>query len=107
MHLWDSLGLLTSSVGACSGGTIIDYCRLNKLNAEIFDELTINYSENKFILQSIVPHDLEDYHITRLTNLLINCPITSYIKSEIEVNITKSEKTIKEVKPRKRGCCGG
>ena len=100
------IDLLLSSIGLCIGGELINYCRVNDLNVQLFESISIDYLNESFILNISCPEDFDKNHINYLTRILSNCTISKELKKEINItwnkNILKSEELIRT----KRSCCG-
>ena len=102
------LELLLASLGLCVGGNIVDYCRLNDLNVNIFEEIQVYLDYVNFIINIKKPKDFDPKHQQRMETLLNSCLIAKELAKGIKIvwgdNATPTEELIKAI-PTK--CCGG
>ena len=101
-----SLDFLCAALGLCSGGTIINYCRFNDLNPQIFESVNIAFSDNKFIIIIKRPQDFTQENMDRLTRELEHCPASTYLVFPVEVKWDLNETPITELIKEPKGCCG-
>lgn len=101
------LDFLLAALGTCSGGEIVDYCRLNDLNVEIFELISVSLIDDVFTIYIKYPKDLDSSHLSRIETKLKNCTISQYFSKSIEVNWEAGNIPIKKIINReKMGCCG-
>lgn len=101
------LDFLLASLGTCSGGEIVDYCKLNDLDVETFESITIALIDDIFTIHIKYPKFLEEKHRQRMTNRLENCTVSEYLSKDIEIKWEESNIPIEEIEKRERkGCCG-
>jgi uncharacterized OsmC-like protein len=101
------LELLLSALGLCVGGNIVEYCRHNDINVNIFEEIMVYLDYVNFIVNIKKPKDFSEEHQKRMKDLLTNCLVAKELAKELKIiwgdNETPTEELIKII-PTK--CCG-
>lgn len=106
--LLNPIDILLSSLGVCIGGKIVEYCRLNDIDTNTFQSITINYEKTIFTITLQCLKDFyEDNKNWRLVQDIKNCSIAQLLKDEISVEFTENTIPIKELKKESKPCCGG
>lgn len=101
------LDFLLAALGTCSGGEIVDYCRLNDLNAEIFESINLSLLDDVFVIYIKYPKDLDKSHLSRIEDKLKNCTVSEYLSKKIDVKWEEGTIPIDKIfKREKKGCCG-
>lgn len=108
IYFHDPLELLLSALGLCSGGLIINYCRLNNINVNIFESITIIKKDEDFLIQILHPKDFDIEHKKRIQSELENCPIAKLLKNDVFCTWSFNNIPVEElVKEQRKSCCGG
>lgn len=104
----NSIDLLLSALGLCIGGKIVEYCRFNDLNVQIFEAIACAHEKNWWEIWISKPKDLDEKHVSRLENQLKNCTVGKELINPVKVIWSDNESPIEELlKETKTKCCGG
>ena len=107
-YFYSPLELLLSALGLCVGGTIIEYCRLNDINVNIFEEVMVLLDPLNFIINIKRPKDFDKETQERLQRTIEACQIAKELSRKIKIvwgeNSIPTEELLKELP---KTCCGG
>jgi len=110
MYFWNPMELLCAAVGGCLGGILVDYCRYNELNPAIFELLSTDLKDGKIIATLQHPKEIDQEHLSRITQKMRNCEISRMLNKEIEINLIENSTPVEVLtneSRRAKGCCGG
>ena len=103
-YLLNPIDILLSSLGICIGGKIVDYCRLNDVDASIFQSIFIDWTNEEYIIRIQAPVEFERW---RLEKEITTCSIAKLLNNKVIVNWTENTIPIEELKKETKPCCGG
>lgn len=101
-----SAELLCAALGSCLGKNLVRYCAQNKINVESFEQIGVEFEDNKFHIHINHPKSLTKDNISEIESMIRNCSVAQILNVEIEIKFANNN-IDPDLTKKPKPCCGG
>jgi len=106
LYFHSSADLLCAALGSCIGKNLVRYCAQNKINVEMFEQIGVEFEDNKFSIHIHHPSILDKDNIIEIEALIKNCSVAQLLTVDIVITFEKN-KVDPDITRKSQPCCGG
>jgi len=106
LYFHSSADLLCAALGSCIGKNLVRYCAQNKINVEIFEQISVDFEDNTFKILIVHPKNLTVENEDEIVSLVLNCSVSQMLNASKDVKLSPN-KIDPDLTRKSQPCCGG
>jgi uncharacterized OsmC-like protein len=106
LYFHSSADLLCAAFGSCIGKNLVRYCAQNKINVEAFEQVAVDFIDEKFIIYVNHPKSLTAENKSEIESLILNCSVSQMLNADKNVEF-RNNNIDPDLTRKSNNCCGG